>query len=604
VSVFVVLALALFLMGFMGFAVDMTNLWFHRQMAQGAADAACQAGIMDVLYIANGAIPPGPGFAPGINFDCASSPSATPCRYAALNGYDGTGLVADAASNEVTVSFPGAVTGATPPPSELAPVPFLRVDVVDRVPLTFASLITGTRASDVRAFAECGLQQAKAPIPIIVLNPVCSQAFVITGNASLRIIGGPDKSVQVNSNSDPTFPGNLANCAATTAASSNQCGNNNNLIDLSQGGPNFSGSRFGSFSGQSPAPPGFLPGATGSWQTPAAPIADPFAMTPPPPVPSAAPLPTAVAYGQFGCPDATGNTFIDPNDGLLKYRGPLATTGCIRYQPGFYDRPIHVEGYTAIFDPGIYYIAPASYSTSWPDLPGFWEWGNPSNSGGWACGKGPCPGWPAVTGACRAAFVVTSEGVVRPSTVSGNGDGTMFYFSGGTNFGSSFFGSNAGTYGGRAVDSYIPAGSATSPPITCPAGTPSSPPPPASFEGNVLLGVCSGPYGDPLGEHRRMLFFQDRANGDARGQSTLSGGGGLMLAGTIYLHNCPNSPDCSPGYPTTYRAFVQFQGTPGSQTRVQGHIITDQLAMQGNPNITMVLDPNLVFNILKATLLR
>ena len=54
VTIFVVLALALFLMAFVGFAVDMTNLWFHRQTAQGAADAACQAGIMDVLGIAEG----------------------------------------------------------------------------------------------------------------------------------------------------------------------------------------------------------------------------------------------------------------------------------------------------------------------------------------------------------------------------------------------------------------------------------------------------------------------------------------------------------------------------------------------------------------------
>ena len=62
VTIFVVLALAIFLIAFVGFAVDMTNLWFHRQMAQGAADAVCQAGIMDVLVMAEGGSVPGAGF--------------------------------------------------------------------------------------------------------------------------------------------------------------------------------------------------------------------------------------------------------------------------------------------------------------------------------------------------------------------------------------------------------------------------------------------------------------------------------------------------------------------------------------------------------------
>jgi hypothetical protein len=599
VSVFVVLALALFLLGFIGFAVDMTNMWFHRQMAQGAADAACQAGIMDVLFVAQGAIPPNPGFTPGTPFDCAGSPAAVPCRYAALNGYNGTGLVADEPSNQVLVSFPGTVPGVPIPPSTLAPVPFLRVDVIDRVQLTFASLITGTRTSDVRAMAECALQQAKAPIPIIVLNPVCPHAFVMTGNASLRIEGGPTKSVQVNSNS--TWPPGLPDCAATTAASDNQCGNNNNLIDLSRGGPSFSGSRFGTFNGQNPEPPGFMPGATGRWQTPDAPIADPFALTPPPPIPPNAPPPLAVAYQQSGCPDQSGN---DPDgDGI--FSGPILTPGCIRYRPGLYNRPIVVEGYTAIFDPGLYYIAPETYAEPWP---GPWPFAGGNAQGGQFCGKAACTGFGNVTGQCRADFIVGSTGVVRQSTEDGEGtEGTMFYLSkdaGQANYGSIFFGSNAGTSGARVVDPYVPTGNLTSAPIACSGGGLPNPPPPASLTGNILLGVCSGPYGDPLAEHRRMLIFQDRANGQERGQATLQGGGGLLMAGTLYFHNCPNSPDCSPGYPTTYRAFVQLQGTPGTDTRIFGHIITDQLGMQGNPNITMVLDPNLVFNILKATLVR
>jgi Flp pilus assembly protein TadG len=46
--VFMVLALSLFLLGAGALCVDMSNLWFHRQAAQNAADAACTAGAMDL----------------------------------------------------------------------------------------------------------------------------------------------------------------------------------------------------------------------------------------------------------------------------------------------------------------------------------------------------------------------------------------------------------------------------------------------------------------------------------------------------------------------------------------------------------------------------
>ena len=41
IMVSLLLMLTLFLLAMVGFAVDLTNLWFHRQAAQTAADAAC-----------------------------------------------------------------------------------------------------------------------------------------------------------------------------------------------------------------------------------------------------------------------------------------------------------------------------------------------------------------------------------------------------------------------------------------------------------------------------------------------------------------------------------------------------------------------------------
>src|SRR5262245_47778148 len=99
--VLVLLALSLFLVAVSAFGVDFANFWFHRQAAQGAADAACTAGAMDLLVNANTGSTLG-GFTAGANFDCAATPGAAPCRYAALNGYNGSGATP---GNTVQVSF-------------------------------------------------------------------------------------------------------------------------------------------------------------------------------------------------------------------------------------------------------------------------------------------------------------------------------------------------------------------------------------------------------------------------------------------------------------------------------------------------------------------
>src|SRR5207249_5753143 len=111
VTIFVVLALGIFLLGAMGCAVDMANLWFHRQSAQTAADAACTAGAMDLLTDATTGISPPTqgGFNPNNGaFHCSGSAGAAPCQYAALNGYNGANATT---GNDVQVSFPASVSG-------------------------------------------------------------------------------------------------------------------------------------------------------------------------------------------------------------------------------------------------------------------------------------------------------------------------------------------------------------------------------------------------------------------------------------------------------------------------------------------------------------
>src|SRR5438874_11545212 len=109
---FLVIAIfiAVFVLVMLGVAADYTQVWAHRQMAQGAADAACQAGAADLFLQA---IDPASTGKNGIgsfswigsSYDCSTNASSPPCTYAALNGYSGS---------NVQVSFPSSLPGVAP----------------------------------------------------------------------------------------------------------------------------------------------------------------------------------------------------------------------------------------------------------------------------------------------------------------------------------------------------------------------------------------------------------------------------------------------------------------------------------------------------------
>src|SRR5262249_46504469 len=276
-----------------------------------------------------------------------------PCKYANLNGYYGSGRIAGRQSSDVRISFPATVTGVTAPPSTLAPTPFIRVNLIDRMRIGFAGLLIGKTTMDVAANSTCGLQQAQSPVPIIVLNPSCSHAFEVSGSADVKIVGGPPRSIQVNSNN--------TTCASATAPSGCSGGA---TVDLSHAGPTFTGGDFGTFGAPYTAPSGF----TGHHWGAASPIQDPYARLDAPTVPALSitnTTPTNVAYNTDGCPDHGG---------------------CVEYQPGLYTNKIVVTGKTAIFKPGLYYMRVTT-----PDNV---NCGSPS-----ACSTKP-------TGQCRAALSV------------------------------------------------------------------------------------------------------------------------------------------------------------------------------------------------------
>lgn len=597
------LALGIFLMGAVALTVDISNAWFHRQAAQNAADAACIAGSMDMLVDAQGGATGHQGFTIGTQFNCSSGSAASPCQYAAFNGYDSSGSATS--GNLVTVSFPGS--GSVPglpssslPPTSMVPSAFMRVDVIDNVQTFFFGLFSGQATQQVRAKAMCGVVLATSPIPILVLDPKspvatpAQSALNIQGNGAIAIVGGPTKSIQVNS-----------------ALAASSCGQSNcsvNLpwgsatVDLSKAGPAGTGADIGLYGAPTTAPSGFLPGTTGHWVAPASPVSDPFAQVcapgqtgcpsinsnAPPAIPAAptvpadevaapkscASIPCNVAWKDHGCPDPSAT---------------IANGKCVLYTPGHYTANVTIKNVTAVFDPGLYYL-----------------------DGGLTLGPGS---------------------IVRPGTGDDdatNGGGTIFYFSGSStvtvdsNSGKTSGLDNFNTLKGPVDSSgnQYP-NNATVKNVTftngvkCAAGSTvptnlqgsGTPAPGINVNGNILLGVCTGYYGDPLGTsdpiglQHEFLFFQDRSAKNVN--PSWGGGGQFLLAGTMYFHSC-NSSGTGVGCGAAndyYNDIFSLSGNSGSGTYVLGDIVVDNLTLGGTSGITMDLNPNVAFSILKATLL-
>jgi len=533
---FVVLILGIFLLGALCFAFDLSNMWFHRQAAQTAADAACAAGAMDILVDVQSSATGKQGFTLGTPYSCTTASTDSICTYAAKNGYNSNNT---ATGNLVNVSFPTTTANGTPPgvgipPSGIAGTyPFVRVDVVDHVQTFVAGLLNGSTSKDVRAFSTCGVELAMSPIPILVLDPQNlgkTSALSVQGTPSITIVGGPTKSVQVNS----------IDSAATNIGGAG-------TIDLSQGGPDGTGSDIGIRGGPTTAPGGFNGGTTGNWISPAAPMNDPFAQLAAPAAGTVRSAPSIVPSGTDGCPDPGG---------------------CYEYLPGSYAGGICVgkggctyKTYTtAIFQGGVYLVN---------------------------------------------GFSADSNSCLRMSTVDAQGiGGVIFYFTGG---GAVNVDANSGSkcptaFNTKTGSGMLANGIACSSTSTIPTNLP------ATLTGNVLLGPCTGTYGDPLGAadplglQRGVLFFQDRSTLSAN--QSWGGGGSFLLAGTMYFHSCNASgtgTSCGSA-PTYFSDSFTLQGGSGSSTYVLGDIVADNIALGGNSSITMDLNPTKAFSILKASI--
>jgi hypothetical protein len=564
---FVLLAMGFVLLGAIAFSVDMGNLWFHRQSAQNVADSSCTAAAMDMLFTANGGGAKG-GFTPGTNFSCSGSPGAAPCSYATKNmGYAPSSLTAGTPGYDVAFTFPTTVaglptctTGTGAPavcndPTALTNN-FVQVNVDDRVRLSFAGLLSGSTTTDVGAQARCGVVLANSPIPILVLDPRNETSLSGNGNFSITIVGGPQRSIQVNANS-------------TSAVS---ISGGSGAIDLTQGGPGPSfGSDFG-VTGSTPRVGNFQTANSGQWIDPTPAISDPFATIQAPSTVPPAPVPPTGADAVPGCA-AIPCHVTPPTHGCQD-----TINGCELYTAGLYTTANAINTFKKVllFEPGVYYM--------------------------------------------QSDLSAAAHTCMRPGTGVGDGSGgTMMYFSGthtlsvGANSGTWGVCGDTTTKVPLSQIRCINSGTGTT---ILPANVVTN----GGLIGNVLLGPCQAPtaggtnYGDPLGpndplgEQRGMLFFQDRsANLAAAGnQPSWGGGGAFGLTGVMYFHYC-NSADgagkgtnCNAG---AYTDQLSLQGVAASNTFVIGDIITDKLSVGGTPTIEMDLNPNALFYVFKASLL-
>lgn len=553
-AVFLVLALGLFLIGGIGFVVDGANLWFHRQTAQTAADAACTAGAMDMLSVAAGVTPPATNWIPATDdassFHCNGTTGSTqnssfpPCSYANLNGYSGT------ASQDVQVSFPTLTVAAdcpTDPPfsatvcaaDAVASTPYLQVTITDSVPTTFMRFVGAGPSTAVPARSKCGLSNVLSAVPILALNPNtagggAANTLLADDGFNLTVLNGAQKSIQVNS-SDP-------GAVSLSTAS----------IDLSQA----NAGNGGSFSVASRESQGTAGGTVtgGTWVNAGGVVSDAFAEIAPPQKPGTdCSVPgNCVAYHQ---PPGTGEC--------------PANASCDVYQPGYYPDGITVQAGDshgasglAVFEPGIYYL-----------------------DGDFTAG----------------------DSCLRPGDSAQGIGGTLFYFDGNHTLS---IGSNSGTLtetrrvGGRLRTVFNCRTTTVSLSGTsCISNLPAAA---GDIGGNVLLGPCSGTYGDPTGtgSQRGMLFFQDR-DSQVQTAPTWNPSGSFALIGNLYFHQCHLNGSSGSGANCDSTAFSDTLTLgSGGAAYIVGDVVADQLHLSGTSNITVSLNPNPQYYVLKASLLQ
>jgi Putative Flp pilus-assembly TadE/G-like len=292
-SILIIIMIGLVLVGILGFATDYTQIWAHRQMAQGAADAACQAGAADLYLQFESPTATGADFSwigTGATFTCDAHPTAPVCQYAQKNGYSGT---------QVTVEFPSTLPGA-PSLANFGTIshPYIKTTINDDVGLSFSRMFSNATTFPMKASAGCGLSPVAVAIPLVVLHKTMSGSLAINGNPNIQITGGPNRAIQIDSQSATAF----------------SPGGNSSSVNLTGAGPAGTGADFGVFGGPTTKDSTIHLGTTGSYISGALPYGDPWANIAAPATPASNGAVTQVGFKVHGCPDPNGCVEFGPGN--------------------------------------------------------------------------------------------------------------------------------------------------------------------------------------------------------------------------------------------------------------------------------------------------
>jgi hypothetical protein len=325
----IVVAMGIVVLGALGLAVDGSQYYTQRTMAQAAADGAAEAGIMSIF---NGTNTSGSAqFATNASITCSATYAQTPCAYAKLNGF-GT------ADDTVLVEFNPTVTATGVTLSGSDPTNLIRVTITRTFQTSFMRML-GASSASIKAAGTAAIVLQTAAIPIIITHPSMVGALAMNGNPNITICGGANRSIQVNSTSSTALTvGNNPTVDLSRA------GKDDLLGDCSLGTGGDFANRGGptSFSGTL-----LLGTRPGVYVQPAAIINDPLSGVPQPTPPGTAgatvSLPAGAPAVACGCP---------------------AGQDCTLFMPGNYSSPngLSVKNTWALFAPGIYYISGGGFN--------------------------------------------------------------------------------------------------------------------------------------------------------------------------------------------------------------------------------------------------
>jgi len=203
--------MSLLLIGVLGFAIDGGQMYAQQQMAQAAADAAAQAGIMSIFRGTNSTSTYtfGTGTPPIASYVCTTSDGRTPCVYARQNGFGGT------ASDTVTLSYPSSIAGAT---LSSVTVPAFEVTVQRTLNTGLIQFLGGPATTTITAKAITGIAGSVSPYSMIVLGSGANTFQALDG-ATVTVSGGE---IAINSNNSDAA---TVTSSTVTASAINITGN-------------------------------------------------------------------------------------------------------------------------------------------------------------------------------------------------------------------------------------------------------------------------------------------------------------------------------------------------------------------------------------------